>query len=242
MARIRSVKPGYFTSLDTAGQLSRDCRLHFIGLWTYADDEGRGIDDFRLLKAALWPLDEDVSTGVVEAWQIELEQAGRLVRYTVGGRPYFQIVGWHDHQHPNRKQESTHPAPTAHEPHSEPTVNTHGADTDRSLPEGRGEESRGEEKEKERSVPRKRGQQLPDGWTPDDVTRAKLARDFPQIDLGLELDKFRDHAADKGRTAKDWTAAFRNWIRNAETFRRQRHPPPEQRHRVSAFPDGTAEF
>jgi hypothetical protein len=241
MARIRSVKPGYFTSLDTAGQLTVGCRLHFIGLWTYADDHGRGVDDHRLIKAAIWPLDDGVTTGSVEAWQFELEQAGRIVRYTVGERDYFEIVGWHDHQKPNRPQDSHYPSPDSGSVRSERSLNDHGASSEGALREGSGGESsrRGEEGS---GVPRKRGSQLPDGWKPDDVTRAKLTREFPQIDLDLELAKFADHAADKGRTAKDWTAAFRNWVRNAETYRRERNPPAEQRHRVSVFPDGTAEF
>jgi hypothetical protein len=141
MARIRSVKPGYFTSLDTAGQLSRDVRLHFVGLWTYADDHGRGVDDPRLIKAALWPLDDDVTTAEVEAWQEELRQAGRLIRYEADGRRYFEITNWYSHQKPNRPQDSAYPASdddvcTV----TEPAMNVHGTRSERALPEGRGEE------------------------------------------------------------------------------------------------------
>ncbi len=101
MARIRSLKPEFCTSLDIA-QLSIPCRLHFAMLWTYSDDAGRGIDDPRLIKAALWPLDDDVTAVQVEAWQVELEDKGRIVRYEAEGKALFEIIKFADHQKPNR--------------------------------------------------------------------------------------------------------------------------------------------
>jgi hypothetical protein len=65
---------------------------------------------------------------------------------------------------------------------------------------------------------RKRAAQLPDGWRPDDLTLAKLRQKYPHLDLDRELEQFRDHAASKGRTAKDWTAAFRMWARKADEW------------------------
>ena len=147
MARIRSVKPGYFTSLDTAGTLSRDCRLHFAGLWTYADDHGRGVDEPRLIKAAVWPLDDDIQRDEIEALQDELRRAGRIIRYVdnATGRRYFQVVNWHDHQKPNRPQDSSHPAHDADScTVTGDAVNVHGAVSEGSSPEWRGEERRGE--------------------------------------------------------------------------------------------------
>lgn len=146
MPRIRSVKPGYFTSLDIA-ELEIATRLHFCGLWTYADDEGRGIDDARLIKAAVWPLDESVTTEDVDAMQSELAEKGRLIRYEHGGRRYFQVTKFTDHQKPNRPQESAHPAPE--DPGSdvltEGAVNVHEQLSEGSPPERRGEEGRGGE-------------------------------------------------------------------------------------------------
>lgn len=147
MARIRSIKPGYFTSLDTAGSLSRDARLHFAGLWTYADDDGRGVDDPRLIKAAVWPLDEDIDSERVEELQDELARAGRIVRYEANGRRYFQVDNWHQHQKPNRPQESSIPPPdegskVPHASLSESAVNSH--EQRSPVVEGRGEEKEGE--------------------------------------------------------------------------------------------------
>lgn len=145
MARIRSIKPGFCTSEDIAC-LTIPCRLHFVMLWTYADDQGRGIDNGRLLKGALWPLDDEVTTEVIEGWQIELWRAGRITRYSLDGKVYFEITNFGEHQHPNRPQASRLPAQTdpgviVHEQLSECSVSDHGALTP--VVEGRGGEGRG---------------------------------------------------------------------------------------------------
>ena len=147
MGRIRSVKPGFFKSLDIA-ELDRETRLHFIGLWTYADDDGRGIDDPRLIKADVWPLDDDVTSDDIERFQAELEKRGRIVRYSDGQRRYFEIHKWHDHQKPNRPtpsklpsgdDEGCHPLPV-----HEGSRTAHARLTEDARPEGRGEEGNGD--------------------------------------------------------------------------------------------------
>lgn len=110
MARIRSIKPG-FCSSEAIAALSIPCRLHFAMLWTYCDDHGRGADNPRVIKGALWPLDDDVTAETIEAWQDELEAKGRLVRYVSGGKRYFVVVNWFEHQKPNRRLKAQHPDP-----------------------------------------------------------------------------------------------------------------------------------
>lgn len=110
MARIRSIKPEFFQSLDVA-DLSLEARLTFIGLWTHVDDDGRCIDDPRLLKAAIWPLDRAVTEDHVDEIVAELAKRGRVVRYTVDDRQYLAVQGWH-HQKIDRKKDSKLPAPT----------------------------------------------------------------------------------------------------------------------------------
>lgn len=127
MARIRSLKPGFCTSEDIA-QLTIPCRLHFAMLWTYADDEGRGADNPRLIKGALWPLDDHIDHDAINAFHDELEQAQRIVRYEVDGRRYFQINDFTKHQHPTRPVKSVLPAPPTaleHCANTVPTVRQH---------------------------------------------------------------------------------------------------------------------
>jgi hypothetical protein len=110
MARIRSIKPEYCTS-EAIAALTVEAQLHFIKLWTYADDHGRGLDNPRLIKAALWPLADNVGISEVEALQEELELHGRIVRYEVTGRCYFEVVNWAEHQKPQHPKPSDYPAP-----------------------------------------------------------------------------------------------------------------------------------
>jgi len=110
MARIRSIKPGFFVSEDVSA-LSRDARLTWIGLWTQADDHGRTKDNTRLVKAALWSLDDDVTLDDIEAHLMELAREGRIVRYVVSGRSYLAVVNWHLHQAINRPKPSSIPVP-----------------------------------------------------------------------------------------------------------------------------------
>jgi len=110
MARIRSVKPEFCHSEAIVG-LPRDVRLHFILLWTYADDFGRGKDEPRIIKGAIWPMDDDVTADMVADWQDQLHKAGRITRYEVDGRRFFVITNWMEHQKPNRRTDSKLPGP-----------------------------------------------------------------------------------------------------------------------------------
>lgn len=134
MARIRTVKPAFFRSL-TIARLSLSARLTFVGLWTYVDDEGREVDDARLVKAAVWPLDDDHPAAGVAADLDELEQRGLVVRYAAGGRRLLQVTSWLEHQRINRPTPSVYPPPPApgddavraHGVLSESSVSAHGA-------------------------------------------------------------------------------------------------------------------
>ncbi|GAA4221448.1 hypothetical protein FHR32_005091 [Streptosporangium album] len=109
MARIRSIKPEFFTSLSIAS-LDLPTRLTFIGLWTHCDDEGRCVDEARLIKAALWPLD-DRTAADIEKDLGALSESSLIARYEVGGRRYLAVCGWDEHQRINRPTKSKLPAP-----------------------------------------------------------------------------------------------------------------------------------
>lgn len=121
--RIRSIKPAFWSSRSIC-QLGRDTRLLFIGLLNYADDEGRAADDPRLVKASLFPLDDDVTPDLIETWLEELACKGRIARYQVGGLGYFEIAGFRDHQKPNKPVNSTLPPPSSATPKRKPPTTT----------------------------------------------------------------------------------------------------------------------
>lgn len=124
MARIRSIKPEFATS-DAIAALSIPARLHFALLWTYSDDSGRGVDNPRLIKAACWPLDDDMTPKKVEALQDELAAKGRIVRYEVAGKRYYEVANWSEHQKPQHPKPSV--LPPAPERSHEGLMNAHEA-------------------------------------------------------------------------------------------------------------------
>lgn len=104
MARIRSIKPDAFHS-DTLSQVPRGVRWTFAGLWTYCDDDGRGRDNLRLIQAALYPLDNDVTLEVLADDLKQLESIGAVHRYSADGRDYLHVPGW-------SHQKVSHPTPS----------------------------------------------------------------------------------------------------------------------------------
>lgn len=110
--RIRSIKPEFWRSGDVAA-LSRENRLLFIGLWSYVDDNGVGIDDERLIASDLFPLDEDpketrefVSDGLAC-----LSRETLIVRYEVNGKRYLYVSTWNLHQRVDNPNKARFPLP-----------------------------------------------------------------------------------------------------------------------------------
>lgn len=114
MPRIRTIKPEFFTSL-TIADLTPEQRLTFIGLWTHVDDEGRCVDDARLIKAAIWPIDDRTAADV----EIDIKALGAadlIQRYVCRNKRYLAVTNWHEHQKINRPSVSKFPAPEDGEP------------------------------------------------------------------------------------------------------------------------------
>jgi hypothetical protein len=157
MARIRTIKPEFFTSLAIA-DLTPEQRLTFIGLWTHVDDEGRCVDDPRLIKAALWPLDDRTATDVERDLGV-LSEASLITRYTFNRKRFLAVTNWSEHQRISRPSGSKHPAPedgdsTPPTCTNEPSLNPHGALTEDSAQERNREQGTGKGKETSAEPPR----------------------------------------------------------------------------------------
>ncbi len=212
MARIRSLKPDFFRSRSLA-RCSIGARLTFAGMWTEADDKGRGIADARLLKGALWSLDDAITHGMVTEWLRELSRE-HIVLYEVDGEQYFEIINWEKHQAAAyRRGESQHPA--------RPVVQKRAKKCE-SVLEGKGREGKGGETH---ARVRARPSPVPDdfsanGRSPEwKVTQEALALD---ISLDRETERFIDYHRSKATTSADWDASWRTWIGNAVKFERER--------------------
>ena len=120
MARIRSVKPALRTSRVVASW-PFEVRYFWVLLWGYLDDLGRGLDIPKAIAGDCFPLDDKITTAVIDRW-LTLMAASKtadhdapVCRYEVGGRRYLHAVYWSEHQRPNRPSPSLHPPCPRHE-------------------------------------------------------------------------------------------------------------------------------
>lgn len=150
MPRIRTIKPEFFTSL-TIADLTPEQRLTFIGLWTHADDAGRCVDDSRLIKAAVWPLD-DRTAADIEIDLKALTESSLITRYTLNRKRYLAVTNWDEHQRINRPTPSKLPAPEEGDPTPPDPVTRHDSDslnTHAHFSEGSPQERKGKEGNRE---------------------------------------------------------------------------------------------
>ncbi len=107
MARIRTIKPEFFTSEDIVS-LTPLARLLYVALWCEADREGRLNWKPRTLKMKYLPAE---SCDVMPLCD-ELVSANLVVPYTVDDEPYAVLPSFKKHQAINvREAQSSIPAP-----------------------------------------------------------------------------------------------------------------------------------
>lgn len=103
--RIRSIKPEFWRSSDIS-DLAIEDRLLFIGIWSYVDDNGVGMDKLSAITADLFADDlerdpSDTFARVSRGLQ-HLSASGRILRYTVENVKYLSVVNWSKHQRIDR--------------------------------------------------------------------------------------------------------------------------------------------
>lgn len=145
MRRRRWVHPEFFTSEDVLA-LPRDARLTFIGLWLHADDFGRQRANAALIKASVWPLDDDITADVVEEHLVQLAERGMVEIYEAQGREYFGLTGWDRWQPVQNPSQTSIPAPPALT-HARTSEQATRGSTESRCSEGEGEGTEGERDE-----------------------------------------------------------------------------------------------
>ena len=105
MARIRSIKPDFWTD-EKIVELSAFARLLFIGLWNFADDDGRMVYSPKKIKMQIFPADTvDISELIAEIAGQEL-----IAVYSVCKVAYVQIAHFSKHQKIDKRTPSKLPA------------------------------------------------------------------------------------------------------------------------------------
>ncbi|MGP5376351.1 hypothetical protein ACTXM8_10200 [Brachybacterium alimentarium] len=110
MARIRSIKPEYYSSpgIET---LEPFARILYIAMWNWADDNGVGTANARELLGFAFPLDEDLTVVDLRRMLDGIRRVFGVEFYTVAGRPYYAIPSWEKHQKFDRRSKGKHPGP-----------------------------------------------------------------------------------------------------------------------------------
>src|SRR5690606_37420089 len=97
VARKRMIHPDFFTSA-TMNALPVTTMVTFAGIWTWADDYGRGEWAPELVKAAVWPRRRSMTEAKVEQAMTQLVDAGVLCQYVVAGHVLLHVTSWSEFQ------------------------------------------------------------------------------------------------------------------------------------------------
>src|SRR5690348_11915202 len=110
MARIRSIKPEFWTS-EQVMSCKALTRLLFIGMWNFADDYGRMPYAPATIKAQILPNDP-IEIQTIKDMLAELSSIGLILLYAANGREYIEITGW-SHQKIDKPHKPKYPGPVA---------------------------------------------------------------------------------------------------------------------------------
>ena len=218
MARIRTIKPEFFTSEDIVA-LSPMARLLYIALWCEADREGRLAWKPKTFKMRYLPAD---NCDVADLCQ-ELT-AGGLVKLYGDGFAYIPSFGKHQHLNP-REASSTLPDPDASATraprveHATVTVKTRDSDAQGGW-EGKGREVNLSSPDEPAMDVVKFPQGFETFWSayPKKVGKDAAAKAYARRKVGRALLDAMLAAVDRQRTGPDWTKDGGQYIPNPATW------------------------
>ena len=225
MAKIRGFKPDLWTDEDFV-ELTPLARLLWMGMWSYACDNGHLADKSKQIKMRLLPTDD---VNVAELLR-EIEARGLIER----SEGWVSIPNLTRHQKVDRRYFTTCEKPGCVEPketssqresrrapavHTPGTPSAHAGHTPSAHGDGDGE-VKGSDGDRRAPRPR-RSPELPiaEGWKP--TTAHQDYAESKGLDLSTEAFRFRNHALANDRRQRDWDAAFRVWLSKAVDFKSQ---------------------
>lgn len=108
MARKRMIDPNIWQSEDF-GKLSTLAKIVFIGLFSLADDEGRGRCNPVYLKSTLFPYEENIRSADIDKTLSEISSNMSVVLYSCNGSSYYSLLNWNTFQKIDRPSQSKIP-------------------------------------------------------------------------------------------------------------------------------------
>ena len=108
MPRIRTFKPEFFRSPDTA-KASPLARILFLAMWSWADDEGVGETNLYGLRGFAFPDSDDLAVEEIPSLLKEISGSYGVLFYECRGRYFYAVPSWDKHQKTERRASSRHP-------------------------------------------------------------------------------------------------------------------------------------
>lgn len=93
MARKRMIDPSIWQSEDFS-KLSSLAKIVFIGLFSLADDEGRGRANAIYLKSSLFPYEEGLRSTDIEKTLSEISSNMSVIFYSYNESNYYELTSW----------------------------------------------------------------------------------------------------------------------------------------------------
>lgn len=109
MARKRMIDPNIWQSEDF-GKLSLLAKIVFIGLFSLADDEGRGRANPVYLKSVLFPYEESMRSADITKTLFEISSNMSVIFYSCDGSDYYSLCNWNNWQKIDKPTDSKLPA------------------------------------------------------------------------------------------------------------------------------------
>jgi len=109
VARIRTIKPEFWDSPDTA-RASLRARLLYISMWNLADDYGIGDGNFKRIIGFAFPNDE-IGVSEIPRLIAEVSRTFSVMFFDFEGRPYYWIPSWETHQRTEKRAKQRVPFP-----------------------------------------------------------------------------------------------------------------------------------
>lgn len=97
MARKRMIDPNIWQSEDFS-KLTTLAKLIFIGLFSLADDEGRGRCNPVYLKSTLFPYEEGIRSADIDKTLSEISSNMSVLFYSHDGSNYYSLYNWNTWQ------------------------------------------------------------------------------------------------------------------------------------------------
>ncbi len=108
MARKRMIDPNIWQSEDFS-KLSTLGKLVFIGLFSLADDEGRGRCNPVYLKSTLFPYEEGIRSADIDKTLSEISSNMSVIFYSCDGSSYYSLYNWNTWQKIDKPSQSKIP-------------------------------------------------------------------------------------------------------------------------------------